>query len=337
MKANVKPIPSFKDNPYAFGMPRVSRTGNESARLRRLFPVSEKSVMGGEYNQNLIKKLGIIDSLEVQPNIVEASDFPEIRYVNPRKDLYVDHNWQRELKGTSLVLLTEIIQNFDWSAFKVPNVYEWPDKRLFATDGQTTIIACAHHPEIKTIPVLVLKAPLEDLMRRQAKSFVTINQNRRIVSSSDILPALICGGDSRAMAMANILREFNIQLKPVQYIDKTGQAPGESFCVNIFRHMHNKYGDDDFRIICKILHHAARAPIRREHLWALNSIFQSKISPEKINFQRMGNAIRSITDKHAMLEAKSIIANPHTKLRKQSDALAQIYWARYEGNTLPLN
>src|SRR6185437_2462885 len=112
---------------------------------------------------------------------VPLSAAPDARQVDPTT-LRVEPKYQRDLSGKSMRLIRKIVTEWDWAKFKPPIVAESEDG-LFVIDGQHTAIAAASHPEIQTIPVMVVKAA--DL-RRRAEAFVAHNRDRVAMTPAQV-------------------------------------------------------------------------------------------------------------------------------------------------------
>lgn len=110
--------------------------------------------------------------------------------VEPRK-LIVETKYQRDLSSKSLKLIKRIVEAFDWTKFKAPVCVESPDG-YFVIDGQHTAIAAASHPDVKTIPIMVVDAAS---IEARASSFVAHNRDRVAMSPAQLFYGEIGAGD----------------------------------------------------------------------------------------------------------------------------------------------
>lgn len=97
--------------------------------------------------------------------------------VDPRL-LIVETKYQRDLSGKSMHLIRRIIEKFDWTKFKPPVCVADGDG-YFVIDGQHTAIGAASHPDIETIPIMLVDA---GTIEARASSFVAHNRDRVAMS-----------------------------------------------------------------------------------------------------------------------------------------------------------
>jgi hypothetical protein len=121
---------------------------------------------------------------------------PVVREVDPAA-LLVESSYQRDLSGRSMRLIRKIVTGWDWLKFKPPIVSETPEG-LFVVDGQHTAIAAASHPEIKTIPVMIVQAKS---VERRADGFVAHNRDRLTMTAAQVFHGNVAAGDAKAVAV----------------------------------------------------------------------------------------------------------------------------------------
>lgn len=321
------PLPSFMANPGAYGLKEdtVAVKAMRTRELKHKTPKIEKPVFHEYHDEKLVEQLGPIPGFEIEcePYLVPP---PEIRLVDPTT-LYIDRNYQRVLSPLDLRLLQDITVKFSWAEFKVPNAFEDEDGRLFLTDGQKSALGAIYR-KIPLIPIVVTKAPQEESLRQQATAFVGINSRRKAIPAQEMFTALLVTGDESERALANILRANNIQ--PVANRGSTTEnnyTVGQTQSITILRALHKQHGDANFDVMCRMMAAARFRPIKREHIHAMGAIVDT-MDADKIDIDRMANAIRSIVDRHALLEAReaSRKSNRHVSVGK---ALADIYLTGY--------
>ena len=340
MKSNVssindKPLPSFASNPHLYGMPK-QRRNEVTLQVRKFVPKSEKPVLPEGYKPELLHRLQPIDGLTVTPNPALKDCVWEVRAINPNvTPIYCDSNYQRELDASDLSFIQEISNNFDYGQFKVPTCFEEPDGTLKCSDGQKSVIAASYH-DIE-IPVMVIRVKAEESISRQANSFVGINTQQRKARAVDIFSALYFRGDKAEADLVKALKKYGI----APHRSTNGGLiqgkcpPGHTTCINVLRIMHREHGQANFEIMCKLLKGAAYRPIQRVHLYALNILFQ-RMEARNIDVERMTNAILSIVDRHAILEARHNLTSAKRKSSLSAE-LANIYETRYKRNAVALN
>jgi hypothetical protein len=140
---------------------------------------------------------------------------------DPRK-LIVETKYQRDLSGKSLNLIKRIIERFDWSKFNPPVCVECPDG-YFVIDGQHTAIGAASHPDLTTIPIMVVDAAS---VEARAASFVSHNRDRVAMTAAQVFYGEVSAGDAEAMAIRSAVDASGAHIPrnpvPKQY-SKIGQ------------------------------------------------------------------------------------------------------------------
>jgi hypothetical protein len=148
-----------------------------------------------------------------RPTFVEA---------DPRK-LIVETRYQRDLSGKSLNLIKRIVERFDWTKFNPPVCVECPDG-YFVIDGQHTAIGAASHPDIATIPIMVVDATS---VEARAQSFVSHNRDRVAMTAAQVFYGEVGAGDAEAIAIRAAVEASGAHIPrspvPKQY-SKIGQV-----------------------------------------------------------------------------------------------------------------
>lgn len=302
----------------------------QTRKLRVLLPSKTKPILPDGYREDLIKRLDFIPGFEVEPNLSLDKNPPEIAYLNPREThIYIDYNSQRELEARDLAVLKKITKSYDHGKFKVPNLIRikaWGNK-LFCVDGQKTTLAALYNG--LTIPFCITDETPESFVARQAVGFIGINFDRTAPSPSQLFPAQYFSGNESDIGLAKILQKYKI--KPVSNFGGSQakkRSPLETTCISILRKMYETQDKKAFEIICKIVEAVKFCPLERIHVGALN-VIMFRIEPSAIDIDRMANAILSIADAHAKLEAIKSARNSFNK-KSVSGELANIYMDRYK-------
>lgn len=323
-------------NPYAFKF-ATKLAGAVSARrdnrkaLRQHETFLPKDVMGEDYDASLVRQIEFLEKIKFEPKSLKGQEVPYIINLDvsgPKVAAFIDHNWQRKLRSENLNLMVNICNNFVYRRLKVPNGIIWPNGNLFITDGQTEIYAALHHPEINSIPVFVTNATEEDLMAVQVDAFVGINMDRRPVPSTDLFAAEVCAKVPEAMEVLRILKKYKITALR-EAPRKKNFLPLQTMAIGTMRQIYRMQGSELFDYVCKALNAANYRPIRKEHLHALVYWLKKAPNIEKVDFERLGRAVRSIMDGHARSAAQ---LNANKKGIPFPQALAQIYNDRYRSN-----
>ena len=119
-------------------------------------------------SDNPVRAVAAIDLPGVTPAPLEGLAEPMFDRLVPR-DLLVDAIYQRGLSARSLRLIRSIVGGWDWMKYEPP-VVALTDRGFELIDGQHTAIAAACHPEIATMPVMVVDG---SGLARRASAFVS--------------------------------------------------------------------------------------------------------------------------------------------------------------------
>lgn len=149
-------------------------------------------------------------------------DRPRFVDVDPRR-LVVETAYQRDLSASSMRLISTIVEQFDWAKFKPPICVEEAGGYL-VVDGQHTAIAAATHPDIATIPVMLVEAAS---IASRAQSFVAHNRDRVAMSSYQVFHGEVAAGEAAAVAIERAVRAAGGEIprrSPVRGHYRVGQA-----------------------------------------------------------------------------------------------------------------
>jgi hypothetical protein len=194
---------------------------------------------------------------------------PIMEYVNPR-DLYIDPAYQRSIGERGLKQIRKIIENFEWSKFKLPTCcYSENFKAetvLFVLDGQHTAIACASHPSIETIPVQIVEAAT---VEEQAEAFIGLNTERLGVTSLQLHQAATVAGDAMALRMEDICRNAGVTI--LRAAPGSGKfKPHDTVAVQAVGSLILRRGDELAGRVLDVLSRAQLAPITAPHIKAVD-------------------------------------------------------------------
>lgn len=225
---------------------------------------------------------------------------PEFRFVAPAS-LVVDETYQRNLSERSVSLIRRIVAGWDWAAFKPPICVD-DDGALHVIDGQHTAIAAAAHPQIETIPVMVI--PPSDRVAR-ARAFVAHNANRVQVTPLQIHYAMLAAGDEDALTIAQICERAGARV--LKFPPSYGRfKPGDTMAIGALKALLSRRYAAGARRVVQICTEAKMAPISSD---ALKSVETLLFDPEfcgEIDDPDLVTAIRRHED--AIREAKLFAA-----------------------------
>lgn len=195
---------------------------------------------------------------------------PEVRLVSPTT-LRVEPAYQRDLSGKSIKLIRKIVTGWDWAKYKPPVCAE-TDEGLFVIDGQHTAIAAASHPDIQTIPVMVVKA---QKIERRAEAFVAHNRDRLTMTPAQVFYGDVAAGrlDARAVLAAVTAAGGSIPRLPVQ---RNYAKPGQVTAVGELRKLCGSESASLVERIVRIAVMAKATPISLTIIRALRSILTER-------------------------------------------------------------
>lgn len=191
---------------------------------------------------------------------------PICERVDP-KTLFVDPAYQRGIGERGLRQIRKIVEAFDWTRFKPPICsYAEHDGRtvLKVIDGQHTAIACASHPHIDKVPVMIVEAADTAV---QAAAFVGQNTARLGVTALHIHRAAVVAGDDDAMTIEAVCDRAGVILLPGP-ASRGEYKPCETVAITALRAVVDKRGAMKARMILEVLAGAKLAPITADHMKA---------------------------------------------------------------------
>lgn len=205
--------------------------------------------------------------------IVPAADIgepPVFEMVDPRT-LFAEESYQRDLGENSTRMVRKIVAGFSWAHFKPPvcvRVPEWDDV-LICIDGQHTAIGAASHPEIKLIPVMIVRAA--DAAAR-AGAFVGHNRDRLGLTQMAIYHAEVAAGDALAVTVQKACDKVGAFVLPKPVNLKSRHPPGATIAVGTLKTIAMRHGGDFLASVLKILVDAGRGPMKADEIAAVSLI-----------------------------------------------------------------
>jgi hypothetical protein len=192
---------------------------------------------------------------------------PRFVDVDPRKDLIVETKYQRDLSAKSLKLIRRIVERFDWSKFKPPVCVEHGDG-FFVIDGQHTAIGAASHPDIKTIPVMVVDA---GSVEARAASFVAHNRDRVAMSSLQVFHGEVAAGSHEASEILRLVDEAGGRV-PRNPVGRRDARVGDVVSIAELEHIYGGHGGEKLKEIIRIAVEGRCRPISTTVLRAIRML-----------------------------------------------------------------
>jgi hypothetical protein len=195
----------------------------------------------------------------------QASDAPKptFEWVDPAI-LLVDEAYQRNLSDRSITLIRKIVGDWDWRRFKPPVVAKTGDG-YEVIDGQHTAIAAASHPDIDTIPVMVVDAAEQS---DRAAAFIGHNRDRIAITATQLHVAAVAAGDPEAMTVQAVCERAGLKIlknPPGQGIFK----PRDTMAVKAINALINRRGAMKARQFLEVLAAAECAPVAAHQIKAV--------------------------------------------------------------------
>ena len=226
------------------------------------------------------RPIAALDLADVQPNTVTSTG-PIFEHVDPTM-LLVDERYQRELSPKGKALIAKIVAGWDWRRFKPP-VAVMVDAGLELIDGQHTAIAAATHPEIETIPVMIVEAvEISD----RAAAFIGHNRDRIAVTPMELHHAAVTAGDEDALTIVQVCARAGVKI-----LRKARQSndyePGETIAIRAISGIVGRQTAQRARLILEALARADLMPILTSHVRAAELLltddeFRSEIDSEGV-------------------------------------------------------
>lgn len=195
---------------------------------------------------------------------------PELRIVNP-VDLRVEPAYQRDLSGRSMKLIRKLVTGWDWAKFKPPICAETPEG-LFIVDGQHTAIAAASHPEIQTIPVMVVSA---ERIERRAEAFVSHNRDRLVMTPSQVFYGEVAAGNSATRQMLEVVTRAGAAIPRIP-VPKGYAKPGQITAMDGVRKVFAVGGAELLERVIRIAALSKVAPISKTIIIGIQFVLTEK-------------------------------------------------------------
>lgn len=232
---------------------------------------------------------------------------PIMEYVSPRS-LYVDPAYQRSIGERGIKQIRRIIENFDWSKFKLPTCCYAEnfagETVLFVLDGQHTAIACASHPGIDSIPVQIVEAAS---VEAQAEAFIGLNTDRLGVTKLQLHQAAVVAGDPEAVTIEQVCERAGITV--LRGTPGSGRYKSkETIAVAALAALISRRGAMRARIVLDVLAATDLAPIASSHIQAVDLLLHDKEFCDQITGPNLSTAINEMivdAEDEAILFAKT--------------------------------
>lgn len=216
----------------------------------------------------------------LEPGVI-AHQVPVFTYVKPN-DLLVDERYQRGISDKSVKLIQKIITGWDWCRFKPP-VVALTDEGYEVIDGQHTAIAAASHPEITTIPAIVVEA---SSVAQRANAFVGHNRDRLNISSLQMHHSAVAAEDPAALELQAVCDAAGVRI--LRTLPSNGHwEAGDTIATTILSNVLRKRGAVPTAVVLNILVKAGLAPVSADAIKAVECLlhdpeFRDRVAPDDL-------------------------------------------------------
>jgi hypothetical protein len=257
---------------------------------------------------------------------VAGSPLPTFAIVDPGS-LFVEESYQRDILSTGVALIRKIVAEFNWASFKPPICVRLDGGDLICIDGQHTATACASHPDVPMIPVMIVDAASAEA---RAKAFVGHNKNRLGLTAQTIFRAQLAAGEEIAVMVDSACRAAGASIPRKGVSPDMRLAPGTTVAIGTLRAIAQRQGRDALERALRIMVQAGRAPVRADELAAVATILSGG------GFTRDPDLVGVISSRSAEGWGGSAKALSADTMATQAVALATL-WAGELGVSLPRN
>ena len=226
---------------------------------------------------------------DLKPADISGRAEPHFDRLAP-SDLLVDEAYQRGLSKKSEKLIRAIIEGWDWLRFKPP-VVALTDEGFEVVDGQHTAIAAACHPDIVSIPIVVVDGT--DLPRR-ARAFVSHAVDRLQATPAQVWHAAVAGGDEDAVAVRDVLAAAGVTMLR-RNPDGNRYGPRETRALGAVRGLVERRGAERAREVLEALAQADLAPISNDQIRAAEALLCDDAYADNFDASRVTAAFRALT------------------------------------------
>lgn len=216
--------------------------------------------------------------------------------IDPR-EIVIDSSYQRPERPA---LIGDIATDFTWSAFGAISVYR-RNGVLYAGDGQQRLkAAMLQDPIPKAVPCIIFP---QETIEKEAKSFLTINVNRKAVSPLEKHRAQLVAKDPSALAIERALETVGYSIgmdaenprsiAAIRALQAIYANLGEEGLVQVLTQARDSWPDDTKGVSVHML-------------LLINDIITEQRDAGKYNRAKLTNALKSTTPVDLMRKARAL-------------------------------
>lgn len=228
--------------------------------------MSVESVSDSEIGRRNVRPISLAG---LTPSMADVPP-PEFEWVSP-SDLLVDESYQRNLSERSIKLIRQIIGSWDWRRFKPP-ICARTVRGLEVIDGQHTAVAAASHPDVTSIPVVVVRAAARE---DRAQAFMGHNRDRLGITKMQLHFAAVAAGDEEAQTIDQVCARAGARILRTQPGNGVWK-PGETVAVAAIGALISKRHAAKARQVIEVLVKAGCSPILASQIKAVDMLLHEK-------------------------------------------------------------
>jgi hypothetical protein len=161
-------------------------------------PGDQPSAASATPEDHVLRGVRPVSLAAITPGSADTA-VPTFEWIDPGT-LLIDDGYQRNLSDRSARLIRKICAAWDWRRFKPP-VCARTERGLEIIDGQHTAIAACSHPDVHTIPIMVVVAAGR---ADRAQAFIGQNRDRLNITPMQMHYAAAAAGDEDAQTIDQV-------------------------------------------------------------------------------------------------------------------------------------
>ena len=244
--------------------------------------------MSGETETHVLRGVKPINLSGVEVGKAEGVAQPAFEWVDPA-ELLVDDGYQRNLSDRSIKLVRKICSSWDWRRFKPP-VCARTERGLEVIDGQHTAIAACSHPDVTTIPVMIVEAVSRS---DRANSFIGHNRDRLNITPMQMHFAAAAAGDEEAETINQVCARAGVNMLKTQPGNGVW-AIGDTVAVRGIGALISRRGAMRARIVLEALVKGRAAPVTAGQIKAVECLLHDDEYREDIDAEGVTNALLAV-------------------------------------------
>ena len=191
-----------------------------------------------------------------EPTFRDPGEVPVIDWVD-KTIIDIDPAYQR---GLDEARVQRILDWFEWRSFGALVIARAADGRYHCIDGQHRLDAAKRHPKVGNVPAVIIAdagtAP-------EAETFVTLNRDRKNVTTLDLYWAQLAAGDPEAMTAQQVCQRAGIVVQ--RYLG-AAPHPGETVAIGVIRNLIDRKGAMRARQVLEVV--KGCSPVGSDHIRA---------------------------------------------------------------------